>query len=192
MTSIPNIPGLKSAPPIQHVSSEHFSYDHVPVLRELLPQYRGIPGYYYLQVEVNNLARAENEGWLEVANCVTYSIKGPNGSCNARLYCYGARIPGADYRSSKRECFVDRAILEATGLRNESAMDIAETAEPEAPVAEDVSPLEAVYAALAEDVLLMKSLCGLRDDLKGENGKAAHERRCKHCAEKRAELGIEE
>jgi hypothetical protein len=95
-----------------------FVYDHIPQLKELLPQFRGWPGIYYLQVEVNGQSAAEAEGWKEVANSITYKIVGPKGSCDARLYCYGNKVPGVSHQSNKRVCEVDLNIMEITGLEN--------------------------------------------------------------------------
>jgi len=95
-----------------------YVYDHIPQLRELLPEYRGIPGIYYLQVWVEGQDIAEEAGWVEVANSVTYKIKGPKGICKCRLYCTGTRIPGANFQTSKRTCEIDKNIMEITGLSN--------------------------------------------------------------------------
>jgi len=185
MNMTPNIPGVSaSGPVIQQVPVNQVAYDYIPVLRDLLPQFRGIPGYYYLQVEVNNQSRAENEGWLEVANSVTYRVEGPNGSCDCRLYCWGSRIAGADYKSSKRECFVDRDILAATGHKNGSATDLAADPEPETTgsiAAETTVPAASMPPTPPpEQPELTMALCGARG-LKGNMGKDAHERRCKKC-----------
>jgi hypothetical protein len=92
---------------------------------------------------------AEAEGWLDVANCVTFTIQGPKGSCDAKLYCWsptGDRIPSTDYQSSKRQCYVDLLIKEETGLTNESALLIQE---PEVP--ETSNEAEAVLAETQVD-----------------------------------------
>lgn len=191
MSNMPNIPGLENAP-IQHLTTEQFTYDEIPVLRDLLPMFRGIPGYYYLQASVANQKRAEGEGWVEVANSVTYTIRGPKGSIDVRLYCYGRRIPSIDHKSSKRECFIDRDILEATGLSNASAVELATAPltqpEPRAPMAPLPAPEPVVLEKNEDGVELMTALCG-KEGLKGIMGKAAHERRCGACAQERERRG---
>ena len=100
----------------QVAASAMYVYDHIPQLRELLPQFRGWPGIYYLQVEVRGQSWAEAAGWKEVANSVTYKIKGPDGECDVRLYCLGDKVPGSCHLSGKRVCEVDLNIREITGL----------------------------------------------------------------------------
>ena len=111
--STPNLPGV--ANPEAWTPPEQFTYDHIPRLRELLPQLHGVPGFYYLQCAVINKRRAEAEGWQEVANTVTYTITGPKGSVDVSLYCFGERVSGSDYKSSKRDCLVDLTIESGTG-----------------------------------------------------------------------------
>lgn len=118
MSATPNLPGVKTAQATDWIPPEQFTYDHIPRLRELLPQLHGVPGFYYLQCAVANRRRAEVEGWQEVANTVTYTIRGPDGQIDATLYCFGERVSGADYRSSKRDCLVDELIFQTTGHRN--------------------------------------------------------------------------
>jgi hypothetical protein len=163
MTTAPSQPF--GPPVVQRVSAEVFTYDHLPVLRELLPQFRGIPGYDYLMVEINNCERAEAEGWLEVANSITFGIEGPKGRCSVRLYCWGERVPGLDYKSSKRNLGVDKKILEVTGHRNEGA---AAEAAVETPAPPEVESTE------------WRALCGATGST-GKIGKDAHERRCGKC-----------
>jgi hypothetical protein len=115
----PNLPGVKG--PVPSATYTEYTYDSVPELKHLLPQLRGVPGFYYLQVAIHNQRRAEAEGWREVAGGVTYTIRGPKGSCDARLYCFGDRIYGSDYKSSKRDCLVDTDIFELTGWANGGA-----------------------------------------------------------------------
>ena len=109
----PNLPGV--ANPSAWTPPEQFTYDHIPRLRELLPQLHGVPGFYYLQCAVINKRRAESEGWQEVANTVTYTIRGPSGTIDVSLYCFGSKVGGSDYKSSKRDCLVDLSIQDATG-----------------------------------------------------------------------------
>ena len=108
---------------------EKYTFDHVPTLRELLPVHAGVPGFYYLQSSLHNLKKAESEGWLEVANTVTYTISGPSGSVDCKLLCMGARVPGSAYESGKRGCLVDHTIYELTGHTNTSAPQTATVAE---------------------------------------------------------------
>jgi hypothetical protein len=134
----PNLPGLSTKETAAWTAPEQFTYNHVPLLRELLPQLHGVPGFYYLQCAVANRRRAESEGWQEVANTVTYTITGPKGNVDATLYCFGERVSGSDYRSSKRDCLVDLAIFETSGLTNSDA-------EPEAePLIDKVNETEAL------------------------------------------------
>ncbi len=97
-------------------ASAMYVYDHIPQLRELLPLFRGWPGIYYLQVGVLGQSTAEADGWKEVANSVTYKIKGPEGVCDVKLYCMGDKVPGSCHLSGKRTCEVDLNIREITGL----------------------------------------------------------------------------
>ncbi len=115
----PNLPGVATESTVAWTPPEQFTFNHIPLLRELLPQLHGVPGFYYLQCAVANRRRAEAEGWQEVANTVTYTITGPSGQIDATLYCFGERVHGSDYKSGKRDCLVDKAIFAATGHTNE-------------------------------------------------------------------------
>jgi hypothetical protein len=103
-------------PVVVRVPEATVIFDHIPTLKELLPQFHGIPGFYYLQVAVQGKSIAEREGWAPVADRPTYTIMGPEGSCDMNLYCVGDRVPGVTHQSGKRTCEVDLNIREITGL----------------------------------------------------------------------------
>lgn len=133
----PNIPSLRNAPQ-SFAPAKAFTYEGIPKLLQLLPQLRGVPGFYYLQVAVVNARRAEDEGWRPVAATAIYTITGPKGSCDVSLYCFGDRIPSGNYQASKRECYVDWEVLRVTGLTNGN--DAVEQFEPEEEVAVTEEP----------------------------------------------------
>jgi len=103
-------PGSVYKPPEQYV------FDHIPGLPELLPQFRGIPGFEYFQCCVVNLKRAQEEGWVEVINTVVYTVEGPKGRTDMKLLARGNRVPGASHNSGARLCRADLAVQELTGL----------------------------------------------------------------------------
>lgn len=112
-----NLPGnLSRAAPGQPFEAQEYVFDHVPSLRELLPQYRGLPGFEYMQCCVQHLRRAQDEGWVEVQNTVVYSIEGPNGRVDMKLLARGQRIPGQPHDSGVRLCLCDKTVEKATGL----------------------------------------------------------------------------
>lgn len=104
--------GLSRAPgPVRQ-----WIFDHIPSLKELLPQFRGLPGFEYLQCCVNNLRRAQDEGWYEVEKTVIYTVEGPKGSVDMKLLARGKRIPGQPHDSGARLCLCDKSVEPLTGL----------------------------------------------------------------------------
>ena len=91
-------------------------FDHIPSLKELLPQYRGLPGFEYMQSCVQNLRRAQDEGWYEVEKTVIYTVEGPKGAVDMKLLARGQRIPGQSHDSGARLCFCDTSVEPLTGL----------------------------------------------------------------------------
>lgn len=118
MTMNLSMPGtLKTTEPGQPFRPRQYIFDHVPGLRELLPQYRGLPGYEYLQCCVQNLRRAQDEGWVQVERTVIYTVEGPLGQADMTLMARGKRIPGQPHDSGARLCLCDRTVEELTGVR---------------------------------------------------------------------------
>ena len=109
---------LWEAPPNSTVtpSTRPFVYDHIPQLSELLPQFRGRPGFVYAQVTNQNLRRAQDESWRKVEGTVIYTIIGPKGEADMELMVRGGLIPGQSPDSGARLCVVDQTVEELTGL----------------------------------------------------------------------------
>ena len=93
-----------------------FVFNHVPDLRELLPKHRGRPGLEYLQCCVVNMRRAQDEGWVEVDRTVIYTIEGPKGSVDMKLFGRGKLIPGQPHDSGARLCRCDKTVESLTGV----------------------------------------------------------------------------
>ncbi len=93
-----------------------FTFTHIPDLRELLPKFRGRPGFEYLQCCVANLRRAQDEGWTEVEGGYIYTIEGPKGGANMKLLARGKPIPGAAYNAGARLCVCDKSVEGLTGV----------------------------------------------------------------------------
>ena len=120
-------------------------FDHLPTLkRDLLRQNGGIPGYYYLVVAIQGQKVAEREGWKPVTltdGIDTFTIQGPDGAVDARLYCFGEKLPSANYQSSKRTIEYDKNIGEITGLVvAESTLEEKQTVGTESTVETVVEP----------------------------------------------------
>jgi len=106
---------------------EPFVYTTVPDLWTLMPSTGGVPGVVYLQCNVTNVKRAQNEGWLHIeGRAYVYTIVGPKGRVDCQLYCKGTPIPGQGSRSGARECQVDVSIYHLTGLEEELAEESTE------------------------------------------------------------------
>lgn len=88
----------------------------IPRLKHLLQQRRGIPGIHYYQVCTHNLRLAQDRGLREVDNTLVYTITGPKGSVDVKLYCFGKPIPGQSHLSGRRRLFCDPDIEARTGL----------------------------------------------------------------------------
>jgi hypothetical protein len=109
-------PTVPSTPPGNAYQPRKYVFDHVPDLRELLPKWRGRPGFTYLQCVTSNLRRAQDEGWVEVDNTVIYTIEGPKGSADLKLLCRGSLTPGQPHDSGARLCYCDKAVEQLTGI----------------------------------------------------------------------------
>lgn len=99
----------------------------------LLPATGGLPGVTYLQCALENLRRAQDEGWGEVSGgSHVYTIANPErgAEIDMKLLCRGKPLWGRDLHSSRRECLVDQLVEERTGLRIDRAAAAPE-AEPE-------------------------------------------------------------
>ncbi len=114
-TSLNLPPGLMTAQPAETVA-DPYTFDHIPGIGELLPQFKGLPGYQYLQCTVQNQKRAQSESWQPVNNSVIYTIIGPRGQADMALMVRGKRIPGQAPNSGARLCFCDKSVQEITGL----------------------------------------------------------------------------
>jgi hypothetical protein len=93
-----------------------YTFDHIPILRELLPKQHGRPGLIYAQVHVANLRRAQDQGWREIDGTAAYTIVGPKGHIDMKLMGKGKPIAGIGHASGKRRCVYDLDIEERTGL----------------------------------------------------------------------------
>lgn len=110
-----------------------FFFDHrIPRLRDLLPKFSGQPGFVYAQVCMQNARRAQDEGWNEIANTAIYTIRGPKGEVNCKLYAMGRGIPGQSHASGRRICLVDDEVELITGLEIQPRLkvDVKEPVEP--------------------------------------------------------------
>lgn len=96
-------------------------FDHIPRLRELLPQ-GGTPGIVYATVCVHNLQRAalrqEKPANLRElrGGAIYFVIEGPDGRAEAALVGTGRAIPGGQPESGNRLHFTDGEIETLTGL----------------------------------------------------------------------------
>lgn len=95
---------------------DYFFDGRIPRLRDLLPKFHGQPGFVYAQICVQNIRRAQDEGWNEIANTAIYTIKGPKGEVHCKLYAMGRSIPGQSHASGCRKCLVDDEVELVTGL----------------------------------------------------------------------------
>ena len=112
--SLPNtVPPTQPGEPYK---ARDFVFNHIPDLRELLPKFRGRPGFEYLQCCLINLRRAQDEGWTEVDNTVIYIVQGPKGEANMKLMGRGQPIPGQPHNSGARLCVCDKTVEDLTGL----------------------------------------------------------------------------
>ena len=107
---LPNTLGNIEAP------KDFFFDGEIPRLKDLLPKMHGQPGFTYAQICVQNSRRAQDEGWNEVANTAIYTIRGPNGQVDCKLYAMGRGIPGQSHASGRRVCMVDDEVELVTGL----------------------------------------------------------------------------
>lgn len=126
---------VPQTPPGEPYRAQQYVFDHVPDLRELLPKWRGRPGFTYLQCCVVNLRRAQDEGWVEVDNTVIYTIEGEKGSADMKLLCRGKMTPGQPHDSGARLCLCDLQVEGLTGVwinphQHEEDTEITETPEP--------------------------------------------------------------
>ena len=106
----------RQAPGAPYIPPKPFVFTEIPGLKDLLPEFRGLPGFEYLQCCVINLRRAQDEGWVEVENTFIYTCQGPKGSVDMKLLARGQRIPGTAHNSGARLCLCDRTVEALTGL----------------------------------------------------------------------------
>ncbi len=100
----------------------NYHYTHIPSLQELLPTTGGIPGVQYLQCSLNNLRRAQDDGWGKISGRqMVYTVEGPDGTAHCELYARGKPIPGMSSDSGARRCFLDKDIRKLTGIGKPSA-----------------------------------------------------------------------
>jgi hypothetical protein len=104
------IPGAPIGPDIEP-SSRQKSYDHIPRLRELLPN-GGWPGVTYAQVCIHNLKAASDRterpaNLRPIRGSSYYTIMGPNGTASMALVGCGQPIPGAAPEGGERLFFTD-------------------------------------------------------------------------------------
>jgi hypothetical protein len=137
------IPGAPIGPDIESSHRERV-YDHVPRLRELLPN-GGWPGVVYAQVCVHNLKaasdRADRPANLRpIRGATYYSILGPNGEAAMALVGQGKPIPGAAPEAGERLFFTDGEVEKQTGHEVEWPIWFAD-AEPERTVPVQSQPL---------------------------------------------------
>ena len=90
-------------------------YDHIPQLEEMLPKYRGQPGFVYAQIPAQLRIRAREEGWFDLDTPYLYVIEGPDGEANMHLLTRGSHIPGQSPDSGARLCVVDEMVEDLTG-----------------------------------------------------------------------------
>ena len=158
--------GTQSSPglTLESLSSAPYSYDHVPSLRELLPQTAGIPGIEYIQVCASNAKVAQDTGWGPVHGAKLFTITGPKGHADMLLACKGKPVQGASTQDGARRMFLDDDIYRLTGLwrgylpKNLMAeFDVSELskieAEMEAPIEETSTGIEALVAKPATNSL---------------------------------------
>jgi hypothetical protein len=96
--------------------SRPYTYDHIPELVELLPNTGGQPGLTYAQVCTHNARKAQDNGWKKVRGAKVYSIVTNKGIADMELLCKGEQAKGLDTKSGKRECLIDWAVQDLTGL----------------------------------------------------------------------------
>jgi len=127
---------VSTTPPGQLYKPQQFVFDHFPSLRELLPKFRGAPGFTYFQCCVVNLRRAQDEKWKEVDNTVVYTVEGPKGSVDLKLLCRGKLTPGQPHNSGARLCYGDLTAEPLVGLW----WNPQDHTEPEPPIEETPDP----------------------------------------------------
>lgn len=101
---------------LESLANVPYTYDHVPRLRELLPQDAGRPGVKYAQVCSSNAKSAQDDGWGPVAGAKLFTINGPKGHCDMLLACQGNPIQGASSQEGARMMVLDHDIYRLTGL----------------------------------------------------------------------------
>lgn len=94
-------------------------FDHIPHLRELLPN-GGWPGVTYAQCCVHNVARARDRSerpanLRSIRGTEYFTIQGPRGSASMALVGCGTPIPGASPDAGDRLCFTDGEVEALTG-----------------------------------------------------------------------------
>ena len=119
------------------VTPEKYVYDHIPTLKELLPEKRGLPGVEYAQVTTDNLWLAQQNDWSKLSGKQKlYTIRGPQGEVHCELYGKGKPIKGQSSKGGKRICWIDKLIKEKTGCGLKDVADPLPEPTPE-PLAEN-------------------------------------------------------
>ena len=98
--------------------NESFMFQTIPSLKELLPSTAGIPGIQYAQICVNNMKRAQNDGWKRIQGAKIYTVLGPDGRADMELLAQGKVISGQAYDSGARRCWIDPNVYTLTGHSN--------------------------------------------------------------------------
>ncbi len=101
---------------LESMTAVPYTYDHVPRLRELLPQDGGRPGVKYAQVCSANAKAAQDDGWGPITDAKMFTISGPKGQCDMLLACQGKPIQGASAQEGARTMVLDHDIYRLTGL----------------------------------------------------------------------------
>lgn len=91
-------------------------FEFIPTLKDLLPEYRGRPGFYYAQIPTGMLRAAQDAGWDRLERTAIYSIIGPKGQVDMELVVRGRPIPGQSPDAGARLCMISRSVEEITGL----------------------------------------------------------------------------
>lgn len=118
MSSTPGLPiGLRTP----RRMSREVVYDHIPRLRELIPN-GGYPGIVYVQSLVQNMKfaadRRERPAHLTtIQGTAYYTIQGPLGEAQMALLGSGEPILGASPESGERFFYTDSDVEQVTGLR---------------------------------------------------------------------------
>ena len=99
--------------------------NEIPLLSDLI-QFGGVPGRTYAFVGQAREMECNQNGWHRVSNfdetgqrmdSGVFKLIGPKGEATFCILETGDPIQGASPHGGMRECYIDPALLEATGLR---------------------------------------------------------------------------